>query len=98
MYETAKEHAVKSGRKVSVGHDNIDSRYNKVKAKHPEFPDNCDHGNDNALDIIMKLLIDEGIPSLGYRNNILDSNMKYLGVSIQPHENYGTNRVMDFGG
>jgi uncharacterized protein YkwD len=60
--------------------------------------ENCDYGNNKAFDIVMSLLIDEDVPSLGHRENILDPEYKYVGTSIQPHKRYDWNCVIDFGG
>jgi len=99
LFEVAKDHAIKFGKAGKIGHDNFKLRmkplndtYNYVLAE------NCDYGNDKALDIVMSLLIDDGIADYGHRKNILDSKFKFIGISIQPHKKHDINCVMDFGG
>jgi hypothetical protein len=46
--------------------------------------------------IVMDLLIDEGVPSLGHRI-ILFRPHTQIGVSIQPHKKYRWNAVLDLG-
>ena len=99
LYEIAKGHAVKSGKTGHIGHEGFYERFEKVYgSKYYTVAENCDYGNDDALSIVMSLLIDEGIPSLGHRKNILHEEMNSIGVSLQPHSEYRHNCVMDFGG
>lgn len=85
-------HAITSGRKGYVGHERITTDCRKKWVYNGEC---CDYGHDIALDILMALLIDEGVPSLGHRTICLSGYNK-IGVSIQPHTRYGFNTVMDF--
>lgn len=55
----------------------------------------CDYGFDDPLDILMDLLIDETVSSLGHRQICLGT-FKRLGVSIQPPTIYRYNTVLDF--
>ena len=99
LFETAKAHAVRFGRLGKIGHDNFADRMKQIKTKFGDMvAENCDYGNDKALDIVISLLIDDGDATLGHRNNILDANYKYIGASIQAHKKYEWSCVMDFGG
>jgi hypothetical protein len=46
---------------------------------------------------LMNLLIDEDIPDVGHRKNILDGRMNSVGNSTQPHRNYKFTNVQVFG-
>jgi len=96
IYGLAKEHAVWSGKKGKTGHKKFQDR--AKRSKHSKFAENAQYGYFMAIDIVMDLLIDEGIQSLGHRKNILNPLYRYIGVSIQPHKVYKYNCVMDFGG
>ena len=50
---------------------------------------------NDALSILMALLIDQNVSSLGHRFLCL-SEYGRLGVSIQPHTGYGYNAVLYF--
>ena len=91
-FESAKCHAYSSGIKGYVGHVR---KTNECKTKTRFNGECCDYGHSDPLDIILSLLIDEGIPSLGHRMVCLSSYAK-VGVSIQPHIKYGQNAVLDF--
>ena len=51
-------------------------------------------GEMEPLEIVLSLLIDEGVPSLGHRK-ILLGNYSQIGLSIKPHKKYETNTVID---
>lgn len=97
LFEVAKTHAEDSGKKGTVGHQNVTSRFKKMAPRYSETAENCDYGNENALDIVMSLLIDEGVADRGHRENILDKNMKSIGVAIREHKKFDFTCVMDFG-
>lgn len=91
-FESAQCHATSSGAAGYAGHKRINGNCEKKKTYNGEC---CDYGNSDPLEIVLSLLIDEGVPSLGHRNLILNSYHK-VGVSIKPHKKYGTNAVIDF--
>lgn len=89
---SAQSHAYQSGITGYVGHER---KATDSKSKKHYYGECCDYGRKDALDIVLSLLIDEGIPSLAHRDICL-SNYTKIGVSIQPHKKYGTNAVLDF--
>lgn len=91
-FEGASCHAVTSGIKGYVGHVRADA---DCKSKWYFNGECCDYGNSKALNILMNLMIDEGVPSLGHRNICL-SKYSRIGVAIRPHTAYGSNAVLDF--
>jgi uncharacterized protein YkwD len=91
-FESATCHASSSGILGYVGHKRVNRDCEKKKTYNGEC---CDYGHKDPLDIVLSLLIDEGIPSLGHRNVMLSGYSK-VGVSVQPHKKYGTNAVFDF--
>ncbi len=97
LYENAKDHAIESGKKGTMGHQNYEARFKKYSPNYQEMAENCDYGNDEPLDIVMSLLIDEGVPDKGHRANILDDKLFSIGVSIATHSKHGFNAVMCFG-
>ena len=99
LYALAKEHAIDFGKKGKTGHGDFDKRFMKItKECNCAVGENCDYGNNQALDIVMSLLIDDDVPDYGHRKNILDPEYKNIGVSIQAHKKYEWNCVMDFSG
>ena len=99
LYLLAKGHAIDFGKKGKTGHGNFDKRFMKmIQECNCTVGENCDYGNNKALDIVMSLLIDNDVPDLGHRINILDPQYRNIGVSIQAHKKYEWNCVMDFSG
>ncbi|MEO7265293.1 MAG: hypothetical protein ABIW38_10290 [Ferruginibacter sp.] len=92
-FTSASCHAETSGLSGYVGHDRAN---NKCEKNSYYFGECCDYGHDKALDILMALLIDENVSSLGHRKICLDPSYKTIGVSIQPHKIYRHNAVLDF--
>ncbi|MBS1507518.1 MAG: CAP domain-containing protein [Bacteroidetes bacterium] len=100
LTKTARSHAKDMGDHGMVGHNSSNGtsfpdRLRK-KFKTGMIAENCDYGNADALGIVMSLLIDDGISSLGHRRNILNPALKFVGIAIEPHKTYETNCVMDF--
>ena len=94
----AQGHALKSGEKGSTGHAGFKKRFEPLMGNpYTHVGENCSYGYERAIDIVVSLLIDEGIKSLGHRNNILSPDFNSIGVAIRPHKNYRVNCVMDFG-
>lgn len=100
LEKLAKGHALDMGEKGNVGHasSNGTTFENRVrkKIKTGMIAENCDYGNAEPLDIVMSLLIDDGITSLGHRKNILHPTLKFVGIAIEKHKTYRVNCVMDF--
>ncbi|MEO7393434.1 MAG: hypothetical protein ABIU11_00750, partial [Chitinophagaceae bacterium] len=90
-YKSALCHATTTGKAGTVTHD----RTKECRRQQYFSGECCQYGYITALEILLSLLIDEGIPSLGHRNICLD-NYEKLGVSIQPHTSYRYTTVLDF--
>ncbi len=97
LYEVALGHAEKSGKSGHVGHQGFDARFKPLMKKYNNVAENCAYGYEKAMDITIQLLIDEDVPSLGHRLNMLNPEYNSIGVSIQPHKEYQFNCVMNFG-
>ncbi|HEX2683687.1 MAG TPA: hypothetical protein VHL77_07135 [Ferruginibacter sp.] len=90
-FESARCHAIQSGRTGYVGHER---KTKDCKAKKHFYAECAEYGHSDPLEIVLALLIDEGIPSLGHRYACL-GEFSLLGVSIQPHSKYNVNTVLD---
>lgn len=89
-FVSAQCHAVISGQTGYVGHKRESDCVRNYSGEC------CSYGTGDPLGVVMQLLIDEGVPSLGHRKICLDYEFKSIGVSIQPHSRYGNNTVLDF--
>lgn len=94
----ARGHAQNSGEKGTTGHDGFKQRFEALMGNpYRHVGENCSYGYEQAIDIVITLLIDENVKTLGHRKNILSPDFNSVGVAIRPHRNYRTNCVMDFG-
>lgn len=91
LFQSAFCHAQSSGRSGYVGHNRQTRSCKSVEKFRGEC---CDYGSPDPLTIVMHLLIDEGVESLGHRLILFNPYSK-IGVSIQPHKNYRWNAVLD---
>jgi hypothetical protein len=103
LFHEAENHSEDMGKKGKIGHNSSSGKSFKNRLKdfvktYKSVGENCDYGNAQALNIVMSLLIDEGIENLGHRKNILHSDYRFIGVAIREHKKFRYNCVMDFGG
>ena len=91
-------HALESGKQGSTGHQGFKQRFEPLLGNpYSHVGENCSYGYERAIDIVLGLLVDEGVKDLGHRHNILSDDFNSIGVAIRPHKRYRTNCVMDFG-
>ena len=94
----AQGHALKSGKSGHVGHQDFNKRFDPLMGNpYNHVGENCSYGYETAMDIVISLLIDEGVKDQGHRHNILSVDFNSVGVAIRPHKTYSINCVMDFG-
>jgi hypothetical protein len=89
LFRTAECWAVEAGQRGLKGHDRITCRTDY----HAEA---CDYGNNNGFDVVLSLLVDKYVPSLGHRKILLGS-FSTMGAAIRPHNSeLDFNAVLDF--
>ncbi|MBP5502746.1 MAG: CAP domain-containing protein [Bacteroidales bacterium] len=95
----AANHASDIGRTGRTGHKSSDGR-DLIKRFEKYFAngtvsENCSYGKAAPLDIVMQLLIDDGVESLGHRTVMLSKQYGAVGVSIAKHSVFQYNCVLD---
>ena len=90
LFESAKCHAESMGKAGLIGHNRLEG------CKSSFSGECCSYGLSEPLDIVIQLLIDQGVPSLGHRYICLGTYSK-IGISIKPHKTWSINCVLDFG-
>lgn len=95
-YQSAWCHALKSGKTGYTGHSRNRDPQTGSRCNSYFTGECCSYGHENGLGIILQLLIDDGVPSLGHRKICLSAGYSVVGISIQPHSVWNYNCVLDF--
>ena len=90
LFESAKCHAETMGKEGKLGHKRIDGCKSKFRGEC------CSYGVSEPLGVVIQLLIDRGVYSLGHRYICLGT-YQTIGVSAKPHKSFKINYVLDFG-
>jgi len=89
LYIAANCWAVEAGVNGIKSHQRINCKYN--------YAAECISFNrPTAIEVVLDLLVDWGVPSLGHRHALLDGYYKKIGVSILPHKTSAHIAVLDF--
>ena len=101
LSQAAKDHVADTGPKGVVGHDGTNgstmgSRISRYGTWGTGASENISYGYNTAREIVLQLLIDDGVASRGHRKNIMDKNSRYIGVATGPHATYRYMCVQDF--
>jgi uncharacterized protein YkwD len=100
---SAKAHTEDQGPKGLVSHEGSDNstpdeRMNRFGTWGKAYGENIEYGNFNAEEIVMQLIIDDGVPERSHRENIFNPLYRVVGVGFGPHQRYGQMCVIDFAG
>ena len=58
--------------------------------------ENIAYGENPAREVVIQLLVDDGVPDRGHRNNLLDPQWGVEGVACGPHQAYAQICVMNY--
>lgn len=88
LYRNALCFAKEQGASGEIGHD-------RKYCEEVNYAECCSYGMSTAKDIVMQLLIDHNVSSLGHRKNCLNSSYTKIGVSVKPHSKWGTCAIFE---
>ncbi len=94
------KYQAKTGKTGHTGSNNstLKERIERFGKWQTQIAENIAYGNTSARQTVIFLLIDDGVKSRGHRKNLLDPNLKFVGVSTGKHPVYHSMCVMDFAG
>lgn len=97
----AKSHVNDQGSTGLVSHRGTDNsspldrmlRFGKVNGA---WGENIGYGDETAREVVMQLIIDDGVYDRGHRNKIFSREFAVVGVGYGVHSSYGTMCVINF--
>ena len=103
MTTSARDHVRDQGPKGVVGHDGsdgstFDDRVRRYGRWGTSLTENISYGPSTPRDVVIDLIVDDGIRDRGHRHNIFDPLAKVVGVACGRHATYGYMCVMAFAG
>lgn len=103
LSKAADDHVRDLGPKGLVSHDSTDGKTMSDRVElYAEWDTSCgeniDLGSKNGQDVIISLLVDDGVADRGHRRNIFKTDFKYIGIACGMHRDYETIIVIDYVG
>jgi len=86
-----------------LGHDGNDQsspgdRISRYGSWSITWGENISYSRKTARDVVLALIIDDGVRSRGHRKNIFNAKFNYAGAASGPHARYRTVCTIDFAG
>lgn len=103
LASSARDHAQDQGHSGLIGHNGRDgsdpfARMERYGAWRSQAGENIAYGPLSAEQIVVNLVVDDGVPGRGHRNNVLKPAFGVAGVGVGAHPRYGRVCVIDFAG
>jgi uncharacterized protein YkwD len=101
LARAARDHARDLDAHDALGHEGSDGSHVEHRiARHGKWQtmvaENISFGPTDAEDIVIGLLVDDGVPDRGHREVLLTRELFFAGVGCGPHPSYGTVCVIDY--
>jgi uncharacterized protein YkwD len=103
LWRAARDHARDQGPRGATGHDggdgsSMDTRMRRYGAWNGTAAENIDYGSPTAREVLISLIVDDGVPSRGHRRNIFNPSLRVMGSACGEHTRYRTMCVLDYAG
>lgn len=93
----AAELAKEQGESGAIGHgDSIRERIDRYGKWNRQIGENIGYGPTKARNMVMQLIVDDGVPDRGHRKNTFSTVYHTAGVACGPHPGFGNMCVIDF--
>lgn len=60
------------------------------------YGENLSFHCDTAMDVILQLVVDDGVPNRGHRDNIFNPDFRVVGINTGPHKDFETMTNLDY--
>jgi uncharacterized protein YkwD len=80
------------------GHGNTGARISRYGTSNGYWGENISYGKSSARDVVIALIIDDGLRARKHRKNIFNPNFNFAGAAFGRHARFGTMCSMDFAG
>jgi uncharacterized protein YkwD len=99
----ARDHALDQKKYGSVGHtgrggSEVWDRANRYGRWLGAIGENIAYGQETAREVVMSLIIDDGVPDRGHRDNMFSTDYRLIGVACGSHQSYRTLCVITLAG
>ncbi|MBU0926636.1 MAG: CAP domain-containing protein [Spirochaetes bacterium] len=103
LSKAASDHARDQGKTGQTGHTGSDRSTMSQRAERygswiKTLGENIAYGAETARDVVIQLIVDDGVASRGHRTNVFNPAFLVVGVSFGKHPKYRTICVQDFAG
>jgi uncharacterized protein YkwD len=101
LARAAADHVEDIGPKGLTSHEGsrgvtMDDRIARYARDYSYIGETISFGPSEARDVIIDLLVDDGVPGRGHRKILLDGKFRYVGAACGPHTVYRTMCVLNF--
>ena len=84
------------GKTGNTEDNNIEERISKYVDWDVAISENIDFGGFTGEDVIINLLVDDGVEDRSHRSNLFNTKIKYFGVGTSFHKEYDICTVIDY--
>ena len=103
LSKASQDHADDIGPNGICGHDgsdgsSMDDRISRYVKWERNIAENIDFGSETAQEVLLSLIVDDGVPTRGHRETIFNPELNFMGVGRREHTEYGVLTVIDYCG
>ncbi len=101
LARAARLHARDIGPRGSLDHTGADgsrlsTRLNRLGTWQGLIAENISTYEEDARQVVIQLLVDDGVPGRGHRHNLFNPDLHQAGVGFAPHRKYRVVTVIDY--
>jgi uncharacterized protein YkwD len=101
LAQCARNHCQDTGAKGLVQHEGSDGTPVKERLKRfgkivTGYGENLTYHCDNAMEVILQSIVDDGVPNRGHRENLFNPEFRVMGCHSGVHKDFDSMTVIDF--